>query len=357
MMIRRPTLTTPLTKMLGIATPVLLAGMNGVSHCDLASAVTNGGGLGVIGGLTMTPKVLREEIRELKEGLTDPNGKFGVDLAIPQVGGNARKTNHDYTHGHLPELIDIIVEEKAALFVCAVGIPPQWAVDKLHAGGVLVMNMVGHPQHVLKAINAGVDLICAQGTEGGGHTGDVATMPLIPQAVDLCKGHFSPYTGEPIRVVAAGGIFDGRGVAAALSLGAVGVWIGTRFICAEESAAGPKHQNAVLKAQSTETVRTLIYSGRPLRVYGSPYIMNWNNERADEIKKLCDQGIIPAIHDMQESKKRGEQMDILEWSPDLMGQAAGAVHEILPAAKIIEDMMTDAAAILTQNATCVTSRL
>ena len=117
----RPTIHTPLTKMLGIDTPVLLAGMNGVSHCDLAAAVTNGGGLGVIGGLTMTPKVLREEIAELKSLLTNPNGKFGVDLAIPQVGGSARKTNHDYTHGHLPELIDIIVEEGAALFVCAVG--------------------------------------------------------------------------------------------------------------------------------------------------------------------------------------------------------------------------------------------
>ena len=343
--------------MLGIDTPILLAGMNGVSHCDLASAVTNGGGLGVIGGLTMTPKVLREEIKELKEGLNDPNGKFGVDLAIPQVGGNARKTNHDYTHGHLPELIDIIVEEKAALFVCAVGVPPRWAVDKLHAGGVLVMNMVGHPQHVLKAINAGVDLICAQGTEGGGHTGDVATFPLIPQAVDICKGHVSPFNGQPIRVVAAGGLFDGRGIAAALSLGAVGVWVGTRFICAEESAAGPKHQNAVLKAQSTQTVRTLIYSGRPLRVYESPYVKRWNNERADEIRALCDQGIIPAVDDFRKAQKKGEPLNVLEWTPDLMGQAAGAVHEILPAAKIIEDMMNDACRILNENQQLVISKL
>jgi len=353
----RPTIHTPLTKMLGIDTPVLLAGMNGVSHCDLAAAVTNGGGLGVIGGLTMTPKVLREEITELKSLLTDPNGKFGVDLAIPQVGGSARKTNHDYTHGHLPELIDIIVEEGAALFVCAVGIPPRWAVDKLHAGGVLVMNMVGHPQHVLKAINAGVDLICAQGTEGGGHTGDVATMPLIPQAVDICKGHVSPYNGEPIRVVAAGGIFDGRGVAASLSLGAVGVWVGTRFICAEEAAAGPKHQNAVLKAQSTQTVRTLIYSGRPLRVYESDYVKEWNNERADEIKKLCDQGILPNSYELGQAAKEGREMDPLKWMPDLMGQAAGAIHEILPAAQIIEDMMVDACRIMNENSTFVTSRL
>jgi len=89
----------------------------------------------------MSPKILKQEIAWLKEGLNDPSLPFGVDLAIPQVGGNARKTNHDYTHGHLPELIDIIVAEKARLFICAVGVPPPWAVEKLHAGGVTIANM------------------------------------------------------------------------------------------------------------------------------------------------------------------------------------------------------------------------
>ena len=149
----RPTLETPLTRLLGIDTPVLLAGMNvrtallplcrcsvgspafpaaapllslccsfqGVSHSELAAAVTNGGGLGVIGGLTMSPDQLTSQIKDIKANLVDKSGNFGVDLAIPQVGGNARKTNHDYTHGHLPELIDVIIEEQATLFVCAVG--------------------------------------------------------------------------------------------------------------------------------------------------------------------------------------------------------------------------------------------
>merc|ERR1711977_38060 len=114
---------------------------------------------------------------------------FGVDLAIPQIGGNARKTNHDYTHGKLGGLTDIIIKEKAAIFVCAVGVPPRWMVDKLHAAGIPVMNMVGHPAHVGKALDAGVDLICAQGYEGGGHTGDVGTLVLIPQVASLCHGH------------------------------------------------------------------------------------------------------------------------------------------------------------------------
>lgn len=94
----------------------------------------------------------------------------------------SRKTNHDYTHGHLPELIDLIVAEKAKLFICAVGVPPQWAVDKLHAGGVVIANMVGSVRNTVKALDAGVDMIIAQGTEGGGHTGEIGTMCLIPQA-------------------------------------------------------------------------------------------------------------------------------------------------------------------------------
>ena len=139
----------------------------------------------------MTPKVLTKEITWLKNGLVDKSLPFGVDLAIPQIGGSARKTNHDYTHGHLPELIDIIVAEKAKLFICAVGVPPKWAVDKLHAGGVVIANMVGSVRNTEKALDAGVDIIIAQGTEGGGHTGDIGTMCLIPQVVDACRGHSS----------------------------------------------------------------------------------------------------------------------------------------------------------------------
>merc|ERR1711988_1324522 len=115
--------------------------------------------------------------------------------------------------------IDIIIEEKAALFICAVGVPPKWAVDKLHAAGIPVMNMIGAVKHVEKALEAGVDIIGAQGGEGGGHTGDIATSILLPKVVDACRGHTSSLIGGPVLVVAAGGIFDGRGLAACLSMG------------------------------------------------------------------------------------------------------------------------------------------
>merc|ERR1719271_535683 len=157
----------------------------------------------------MTPKMLQVEIDDVKQLLKDRNAPFGVDLAIPQIGGGARKTNHDYTHGKLGELTDIIIKEKAAIFVCAVGVPPKVMVDKLHAAGIPIMNMVGHPHHVEKALDAGVDMICAQGGEGGGHTGAIPTSVLIPRVVDACKGKISPLTGKPVVVVAAGGIFDG----------------------------------------------------------------------------------------------------------------------------------------------------
>merc|ERR1712176_620740 len=111
---------------------------------------------------------------------------------------------------------------KAALFICAVGVPPKWAVDKCHEAGIPVMNMIGHVKHVEKALAAGVDIICAQGGEGGGHTGDIPTSILLPKVVDAVRGKKSPLTGEQVLVVGAGGIFDGRGLAAALSMGCSG---------------------------------------------------------------------------------------------------------------------------------------
>merc|ERR1712039_1023769 len=136
--------------------------------------------------------------------------------------------------------------------------------------GIPVMNMIGAVKHVEKALAVGVDIICAQGGEGGGHTGDVATSILLPKVVDAVRGKTSPLTGGPILVVGAGGIFDGRGLAAALAMGCSGVWVGTRFVASEEAAAGPFHKKLISKADYTDTVRTFIYSGRPLRVNRTP---------------------------------------------------------------------------------------
>eukprot|EP00747_Dinoflagellata_sp_TGD_P165825 gnl/TRDRNA2_/TRDRNA2_187718_c0_seq1.p1 gnl/TRDRNA2_/TRDRNA2_187718_c0~~gnl/TRDRNA2_/TRDRNA2_187718_c0_seq1.p1 ORF type:complete len:366 (+),score=80.10 gnl/TRDRNA2_/TRDRNA2_187718_c0_seq1:58-1155(+) len=357
-------LNTPICKLLGIKHPIILAGMNVAAGSELAAAVTNAGGLGVFGGVNYSPKMLQLKIDEIKEEMKDPNAPFGVDLLLPQVGDGARKTNYDYTHGDLPELIDIIIKSGAKLFVAAVGVPPKFAVDKLHAAGILVMNMIGAPKHVKKALDAGVDIICAQGGEGGGHTGDVATSVLIPMVVDLCKGRKSPLTGEQVPVVAAGGIYDGRGLAMALSLGAQAVWVGTRFVASVEGGAPKSHKEDIVKASVHDTHRTLIFTGRPLRVIKNDYTVGWEQKRLDEMNQLLAAGKLPYMNDesMMAKKDKGEKVDISEEQLKVMksakfawlsGQVAGAITDVLPAKTIVEEMVAGAVEILTNNAKLV----
>jgi len=193
-----PSLKTPLCKLLNIEHPILLAGMARTSGAPLAAAVSNAGGLGSIGGLGYTPEQLDEMLVEVKELLKDPNLPFGVDLALPQVGDGARATNHDYTHGHLDELIEVTIRHGAKLFISAVGVPPERTIKRLHEAGILVMNMVGAPKHAEKALQRGVDIICAQGGEGGGHTGDIPFSVLIPAVVDVAQNYKSPLMQLPV---------------------------------------------------------------------------------------------------------------------------------------------------------------
>jgi len=337
------TIVTPLTKLFKIKYPILLAGMNVAAGPELAAAVTNAGGMGVIGGVGYTPDFLKKQIEMLKSFLKDPKAPFGVDLLLPQVGGNARKTNYDYTDGALPELVDIIISEGAKLFVSAVGVPPRWAVDKLHAAGIPVMNMIGSPNHVKKALEAGVDIICAQGGEGGGHTGEIATTILIPAVVDMLKGSVSPLTGGPVYCVAAGGIYDGRGLAMSLAYGAQAVWVGTRFVCAKEAGAPPRHQQAIINAGFHDTIRTIIFTGRPMRVVKNDYIMSWESNRQQEIKELTSSGMIPVKKDIDEAASKGDidPEKMMAARPLLMGQVAALVKDVKPASEIINEMMTD----------------
>jgi NAD(P)H-dependent flavin oxidoreductase YrpB (nitropropane dioxygenase family) len=331
-------ITTPLTKLLGIQHPVILAGMARTSGGPLAAAVSNAGGLGVIGGFQYTPDQLREIVAEMKAAWTKPNQPFGVDLALPQVGGSARKTNHDYTHGKLEELIDITIESGACLFVSAVGVPPKHIIEKLHKNNILVMNMVGHPKHARKALEMGVDILCPQGGEGGGHTGDIANSILIPAVVDVAREFHPPMLkGLPALVVAAGGISNGRGLASSLMQGAVAVWVGTRFVASKEAGCSEEHKRAVVDCTYEETDRTLVLSGRPLRLRLNDYIREWHS-RPQDIKALCDKGVVPIEHDFEE----GKDIEI----PHLMGQVAGSIKKIQPAGEIVEEMVAEAADML-----------
>ncbi|KAK0499997.1 2-nitropropane dioxygenase [Armillaria luteobubalina] len=319
-------ISTPVTELFGIKHPILLAGMNVAAGPELAAAVSNAGGLGVIGGHGYTSAMLRQQIKAIKKDLNDPGLPFGVDLLLPQVGGSARKTNYDYTKGHLDQLIGVIIDEKASLFVCAVGVPPRSTV----------MNMVGHPKHVPKALSVGVDIICAQAGEGGGHTGD---------CVDVVKGHKSPLNGKPVYVIGAGAVFDGRSLVANLSWGAQAVWVGTRFVASVEAGAPKLHKELVTMAGFDDAVTTLIYTGRPLRCLKTPYVQDWETNRQDEIRELTSKGIIPAEKDLEEHPEKS-----ISARPWLMGTVSALIHDILPAKDIVENMINDAVEIIQRDA-------
>lgn len=340
-------LKTVTTDLLGIKHPIMLAGMHIAAGPKLAAAVANAGGFGVIGGLGYTPDELREQITELKGYLDNKNTPFGVDLLLPQIGGTARKTNHDYTKGRLDELTDIIIESGAKLFVSAVGVPPKAIVDKFHKHGLLYMNMIGHPKHVQKCMDVGVDLLCAQGSEGGGHTGDIPTIVLIPTIAAMCRGKKSP-SGYDVQVVAAGGLFNGQSVASALMLGATAVWIGTRFVLSEESCASKEHQEAIQTAGFDDNVRTIIFTGRPLRVRNNPYIQDWEENRQAEIKRLCDDGKIPVDYELENLADKVPDDVKKHATPLLMGKACGAINERKPAKVIVDEMVNDAVEWLQQ---------
>ncbi|MCJ1303384.1 hypothetical protein MMC08_006193 [Hypocenomyce scalaris] len=336
-----PALHTPLCTLLHITHPILLAGMAHTSTAPLAAAVSLAGGLGVIGGLGYSPNQLRTMIHDLKASFP-PSQKdlpFGVDLALPKIGEGARKTNHDYTHGQLDELVDVVIEEGARLFVSAVGVPPARIIERLHQGGVVVMNMVGAPKHAEYALRAGVDIVCAQGGEGGGHTGEIPNSVLIPAVVDVARKYRPALLGgKEAMVVAAGGVYNGRSLAASLMQGAVGVWVGTRFVASEEAGCSRAHKEAVVQAGYGDTVRTLVVSGRPLRVKMNEYIKSWE-EQPEKIRELTEQGVVPMVRDMDEGS---EDVDF----PFLMGQVAGAIGAVKPARVIVEEMVREAVEML-----------
>ncbi|KAK5937141.1 hypothetical protein PMZ80_010682 [Knufia obscura] len=342
-------LTTPITEQLGIKHPIMLAGMGKVAGVPLAAAVSNAGGIGVLGGIGYTTPMLREMLQELKASLRDPSLPFGVDLLIPQVGGSARKTNYDYTKGGLDELIDVIIESGAKLFVCAVGVPPKAVVDKLHKHGVLYMNMIGHPKHVHRACAVGADFICAQGGEGGGHTGEIPTSVLLPACADICKQYKSPLTGKPVQLVAAGGIADGRGLAASLMFGASAVWMGTRFVTAKESGASKLAKQAIIDGGFDATIKSTVWTGRPLRAIKSAYVADWEQNRKGEIQALQAQGVLVMEHELDKLAKEGKLTEEIEDQStcDPAGQVTGLVNKPEQSAEeIVKEIVAEAHQLL-----------
>jgi len=309
---------TPLCDLLEVKYPIMLAGMGGVSYAELAAAVSNAGGYGVLGMAGRGPDFIREEMRKVRK-LTDK--PFGVDLlaASPES---------------LTASVEIIIEEGASSFVAGLGVPMP-IMQRLKSAGLKVMVVCGAVKHAVKAEQAGCDAVICQGGEGGGHTGLVGTMPLIAQVVEAVK----------IPVVGAGGLYDGRGLAAVLALGATGVWMGTRFIASEEAHAGGLYRETILEATDEATIRTRSYSGKPMRVKKNAWTDDWEGRPQDIQAFPMQAGISSRAGAMGGI---GGQIDNLD--PDkscfAMGQSAGGVHDVLPAGEIVRRIMAEAEAAI-----------
>jgi enoyl-[acyl-carrier protein] reductase II len=236
---------TRLTEILEVEHPVMLAGMGGVSYHALVAAVSAAGGFGCLGASTMATDEMVEEMGLVRQATDRP---FGVDLLTAAPGDHEAQ-------------VTSIIDGGASVFVAGLGVPRD-AIDLCHERGVLVVNMCGKVRHAVDAVAAGCDIVVAQGTEAGGHTGRVAGMALIPQVVDAVG----------IPVLAAGSIVDGRGLAAALAFGAQGVWMGTRFIASQEARAARAYKEMLLRVGSSDTVITRCYSGKPMRVVRNAYV-------------------------------------------------------------------------------------
>src|SRR5688572_21598000 len=311
---------TRLTDVLGIEHPVMLAGMGGVSYSRLVAAVSEAGGFGCLGASTMGPEKMVEEMRAVR-GLTDK--PFGVDLltAMP---------------GDLVGQVRTIIDEGASVFVAGLGVPRD-VVELCHERGVIVINMCGKVRHAIAAVEAGCDIVVAQGTEAGGHTGQVATLPLVPQVVDA--------VGDRVPVVAAGGIFDGRGLAAALTLGADGVWVGTRFIATPEARSVPGYKDTLLATAEDGTTVTRAYTGKTCRVVANTYTQSYEDGER-ETQPFPGQFLVS----LQDGVNHlgGDETTEVDTSTEFFpaGQGVGAIHELVPAAELVERFVDEAEAVL-----------
>jgi enoyl-[acyl-carrier protein] reductase II len=306
---------TPICDLFGIEYPVLLAGMGGVSMAPLVAAVSNAGGLGVMGAAALSPDALRDEIRKTKALTKRP---YAVDLLAP-----------------IPEMIEpylpILFDEGVPIFVAGLAVPDKH-VGEMKRRGMKVVVMCGRVQHAVHAERAGADVVAAQGTEAGGHTGEIGTLALVPQVVDAVK----------IPVVAAGGIVDGRGLVAALALGAQGVIVGTRFIATPEATAAREYREALVQARQEDTVRTRCYSGKPLRALKNPYIAEWESDPS-RIKRFPEQLVLSSQRNVM--GYFNQQADPARTCFPA-GQGIGGFREIKPAGDVLREIVGQAASVL-----------
>ncbi|MGL4914248.1 MAG: enoyl-[acyl-carrier-protein] reductase FabK [Romboutsia sp.] len=299
-------------ELLNIKYPIIQGGMAWVADANLASAVSNAGGLGLIAGGNAPKDIIREEIHKCRN-LTDKTFGVNVMLLSPFVD----------------EIIDLIIEEKIAVITTGAGNPAKY-IDRLKEANVKIIPVVPSIALAQRMEKLKADAVIVEGTEAGGHIGELTTMVLTPQVADSVS----------IPVIAAGGIADGRGIAAAFALGAQGVQVGTRFICSEECNVHENYKTMVLKSKDRDAIVTGRITGHPVRTL--------KNKLAKDILSMEKQGIDPeeidkkGIGSLRLATKDGD----IHNGSFMAGQIASIIKDVKPCKDIIEDMVNQAKNIM-----------
>ncbi len=385
----RPVLHTRLCDILDIEYPIILAGMGGVSTAELVAAVSEAGGLGIVGAASMPAEEIERQVRRIRDLTSKP---FGVDVLLPSGVSAPRDPNHRGTEAqskdgkgegagagdrpkrprdYLPAAyntfidnaehefglpakgedsewtagmsrlgsgdfskrqVEAILDLKVPVFAAGLGNPAPW-VERFHAQGAKVIGLVGNVKNARRIADGGTDVVVAQGTEAGGHTGRIGTMALVPQVIDAVA---------PTAVCAAGGIGDGRGIASALAMGCDGVWIGTAFLVSREATWPDVLKERILAATEEDTRVTRLYSGKTMRNINNPLIEYWESQKLDALP-MGMQGIVSG-----EIMSGARQANKLELLMNPAGQISGMLHESRPAKDIFADMVREAAEIIAE---------
>lgn len=363
-------LHSPVCDILGIEYPIVLAGMGQASCPRLVAAVSEAGGLGVLGAAVCQPDHLRSWIREVRS-LTDK--PFGVDTLLPaSVRRQADSGSSTYAPGESPQELmaryrevvkrfmerekltavsdgeagmqqrkgdlplfskeffdaqmEVVIEEKVPVYASGLGNPGPW-MDRLRANDTKVMAVVGAVRHAVQVVGSGLDIIIAQGHDAGGHNSPVGTMALLPQVVDAVKG---------TPVLGAGGITDGRGVAAAMMLGAQGAWIGSAFLASEEADIEDFQKQAIVDATEEGTTISRSVTGKPARIIKSSWTRYWEEAELKPLPMPWQSIIASPVLASANKERRG---DI---NPGFAGQGIGMIRSVRPAADIFAEIVAGA---------------
>ena len=318
-------LKSNLCQLLGIRYPVLQAGMGQVAYGALAAAVSEAGGLGVIGANYLSGEELQQEIETVRERTDKP---FGVDILFGRIE-SIDEGSQRYSE-KTEELIEVTVTERVPVLVSGLG-DPAAVIERAHEVGMVVMSVVGNVRQARQVVASGVDAVIASGHEGGGHVGRVGTVSLVPAVADAVD----------VPVVAGGGFADGRGLIAALALGAAGVWLGTRFIATTEARGHAAYKGRIVEIDDEGTTISRGHSGKPARMIRNAFTAHWE-ENSEHIHRFPQQ----LLEVGEPASVRGRIEGDIDDGVLPAGQSAAMIHEVKGAAEVVSDIIAEAEDVL-----------